>query len=295
MHAGTLEARKTWHVNTNFVLCVKKDFIKRVMTENIQLMQALRRWNASLIASYTNPREFSVGTQFGFSGCFDPVADKVRGEGVFQSGRGRALVRVFIDRDGNGGFDEGVDRPLPRVAIRMGLNTQTWYSNHKGEIYLTELPVYTDLELILLLDSLEDPSFFPRWERVGFWVKPANTETIEIPVAAFGQIEGVVSRKSKQGTENPEWGADVRLKGVDRPIDRRTRTDADGAFWFERVPPGTYTLELHRLENGGGFDVREGIRRIVIDPDGGYVTGQDFTIHRKIRGRGKKTKIESVD
>ncbi len=295
LQSSTLELRKQLNVNTNFILGLKRDFLKRVMTENIQLTQAFRRWNGSLIASYTNPRDFTVGTQFGFSAFFDPVADKFRSEGVFQSGRGRALVRVFIDRDGNGKFDEGVDRALPRVAIRMGLNTQTWYSNHKGEIYLTELPVYTDLEIILLLDSLEDPSFFPRWERVGFWVKPANTETIEIPVAAFGQIEGVVSRKSKQGTENPEWGADVRLKGVDRNIDRRTRTDADGAFWFERVPPGTYTLELHRLESGGDFDVREGIRRIVIDPDGGYVTGQDFTISRKIHGRTKKTKIESVE
>jgi hypothetical protein len=64
-------------------------------------------------------------------------------------------------------------------------------------------------------------------------------------VSTTGKIAGVVSDSSGAGVPN----ATVEVKGPALMVSRSTRTQADGSYLFDLLPPGTYTIVV----SAGGF------------------------------------------
>src|SRR5215813_8001597 len=64
-------------------------------------------------------------------------------------------------------------------------------------------------------------------------------------VSTTGKIAGTVYDSSGAGVPN----ATVEVKGPALMVSRTTRTQADGSYLFDVLPPGTYTITV----TAGGF------------------------------------------
>jgi hypothetical protein len=59
-----------------------------------------------------------------------------------------------------------------------------------------------------------------------------------------GQIAGEITALTNEGEIIHLAFADVRLKHLDTPLERETRSDVDGQYAFADVPPGRYEIRF---------------------------------------------------
>ena len=143
---------------------------------------------------------------------------------------GRVDVRVFVDRNNDGVFNEG-DQPLEGVRLVRGGGEQT---NQHGVATLKR-PPYQLTKIQVDERSLEDP-FWMAGPAFNIRPHPGQPVIVEVPVWETGEIEAV-----------SEPGTLVELIQDDRVIETKY-TEFDGFVVFEKVRYGGYALRSgHRI------------------------------------------------
>ncbi|MFU8811906.1 MAG: hypothetical protein ACNA78_03005 [Balneolaceae bacterium] len=175
---------------------------------------------------------------------YDPNNDQVLASNRLQVGQAGVAVRMFVDNNNSGTYDEG-DELLPYSAVRAERSGGR-VTHKNGVSYITQLQAYRQFNLTVSKTSIPNPLLVPAVEQFSIVTDPNQYKLIDIPVYATGIIQGAVIINRNQ-REQGVGGLRLFLEEVDvppgrTPITRELRTFSDGGFYEFELPPGTYQL-----------------------------------------------------
>ena len=167
-----------------------------------------------------------------------------------QVGRAGAAVRLFVDNNNNGIFDEG-DTIIEDRAVRV-LRSSGRVEVKNGINYVTQLQSYRQYNLEVNKGAISNPLLVPAVERFSFIADPNQFKTIDIPFYTSGIIDGMVYR-ARDGERNGLGGIRLYLvqtntiEGI-QPHREELRTFSDGSFYAFEIPPGDYELRVDQSQ-----------------------------------------------
>jgi hypothetical protein len=166
------------------------------------------------------------------------------------------------------------ERGVPGVRVKLGPYSAD--TNEAGVYNFVHVP-RGDYELSL------DPGFLPAdvaWDgrAVHVLVRPGAVVRADLKVTPLNAIHGrvYVDRNSNGRFDSGEAVAGAAISAGDR----LTASDADGAYSFYNLWPGTYIVELQNVP--ASFEKDAG-RRTATLTDDGPATGIDFKVSTKTR------------
>ena len=192
--------------------------------------------------------------------------------------RGGLTGRVFLDRNGDGEFQDG--EPLiegARVIIGRGFGV----SDSKGRYRFWDLVPFEPTPVHVDSLTLPSPLWVPAFEMAAVELSPNRYRRLDIPIVAGGVIEGRVAWADD--TQSPHAGVTagvVLVATLKATGDRRILTTfSDGSFYAIGVRPGEWSLAVEAecltlLEAGAepiGFTIRA-------NDDGDSVSGLELSL-----------------
>lgn len=235
---------------------------------------------------YSTNNEVNARITLSFSSARDPHGSALKpfvtSERMASSGA--MSVRVFLDKNANGVFDEG-DEPLSGIRFRVNGSKRMQSTNAAGYAFITGIAAHTPVEFTVDKGSLEDPYWLADPDGVEVVLRPGVTGEMKVAVVTTGEIDGTVYRR------RGDWAdpvADVNMQLVDTTgkVVKEVRSAYDGFYLLDYVRPGKYTLradpeQIARLELQSPEPVA-----VEIAGDGTVINGKDFFLDRV---RGERT------
>jgi hypothetical protein len=163
-----------------------------------------------------------------------------------QVGRSAVGVRMFVDHNNNGRYQEG-DELISEQAIRIERAGSAVHTED-GVTYLSQLQPYRQYNMRVNKSAIRNPLLVPLIENFSFVSDPNQYKVIDIPLYMSGVIEGTVQREM-DGNLNGVAGLRLILEQTDspegqNPYSEELRTFSDGSFYAYEVHPGLYELRV---------------------------------------------------
>lgn len=226
--------------------------------------------------------DYSIRQSLSGSLALDNQSGKLLPSNRDQVSRSGISVRMFVDQNENGVYDEG-EAIIPAKGIRLDKSANMLLGSD-GILRITQLQSYWDYRLEVNINDLPDPTLAPKEKVFGFMADPNRFKSIDIPLYRTGVIEGSILRETAEGLEGV-GGLRITLQriGDAEPLET-IRTFSDGGYYAFGLLPGKYTLEIDpkQLEYMK-VSPTPGILEFEINAlaDGDYLEGLDFLL----RGR----------
>jgi hypothetical protein len=197
----------------------------------------------------------------------------------FQSlGRSGIRGRVFYDVDGNGADGAG-DLPASDVDVLIRGDRVTTGPN--GSYRAWEIRPYDVVRVAV--DSLSvDPSWVPAPREVLLRPSPNLFNEVSLPLRRTREVTGSVQLGG--AAPRPLAGVAVEVRDESGRLVAAERTFSDGVYYFQRVPPGRYTIGVApaslealgapatpplALEIAAGTDAPVEVPMLRVEPGGG--------------------------
>ncbi len=173
---------------------------------------------------------------------FDSNYGNLMFTGRQQVGRAGTAIRLFVDNNSNGVFDEGDDQ-IEDNAVRIdraGANSYT----RDGVSYFTLLQPYFKYNMEVIKSNIKNPMLVPQIDKFALITDPNQFKSIEIPFYLSGVIEGKVERWLTGNRSIGIAGLKLLLINEGGETFQELRTFSDGSFYSYEVPPGSYELKV---------------------------------------------------
>ncbi len=188
-----------------------------------------------------------------------------------------ASALVYLDRNLNGRLDSQ-DTLLEGVRFTVNQTKSATGTDDKGVAFFKQLPAHTPLDLEIIPSSLPDPSFTPRVGGHGIQGRPGSVQLLDFPIVETGDIEGRIRLKLEGGSQ-PISNVNVLLLNDQGQIIGRAKTDYDGFYLFDRLPPGSYSTIVDNQQMARlGLQAAPPQKGVV--NTGGQVVVLDISLHR---------------
>ncbi len=163
-----------------------------------------------------------------------------------QVGRSGVAVRMFVDNNNSGSFDEG-DELIPDNAIRIDRAGGIRFMRD-GVSYISQLQPYRQYNLTVNKASVTNPLLVPQVENFSIITDPNQFKIIDLPFYMSGIVEGTITRTADDGSLSGLGGLRLYLRQVNvpegqEPYTEEIRTFSDGSFYAYEIPPGDYVIE----------------------------------------------------
>ena len=190
--------------------------------------------------SVTDDGSFNIGLTISYGAGLEPRAPSLvqRARGIADSGAVSALA--YLDLNQNQIMDGG-DEPIAGARFQGHRDIET---DEDGIAFLTGLGAYQPTDIALDTASLADPFWLPLRNGVEIVPRPGKTVLIDFPVTPTGEIDGTVFL-DRGG--NMREVSNVALELVDvttGAVVASERSQFDGFYLFELVPPGRYEVRV---------------------------------------------------
>ena len=190
-------------------------------------------------ATYGTDGSVGANVSLAFSLGPDPIGGGFRVSENKLARNGQVEVTVFRDEDGDGLRSEGEDL-LPEIGVEAGFRLTDAITDETGRALVDGLRPYAPVLVGIDEASLGDPYLIPQSKGVVLVPRPGVMASLLLPVSPSGEVEGVI--RSPNGVDL----GGVMLELLDRrgnPV-ASTTSEYDGFFLFDRVPYGTYSLQV---------------------------------------------------
>ncbi len=198
-------------------------------------------WGIFSVNLFTGTNGYGFG--FSLNGNIN-CASKSRKISVAQNpltGYGSFLGKIFLDLDGDGYKDDN-ELGLAGVQLIFDNGQVSSKSDEQGILHISYLNPYIYHTLSVDVRTLPDPFYFPSEPAISVMARPGKTIEIPIPITAAGEITGTVTVESRRSCNNLVPGLDIILLDEKSKEISRAKTEFDGFFDIEKVPPGKYIL-----------------------------------------------------
>ena len=195
-----------------------------------------------------------------------------------QVGRSGVNVRMFIDENSSGTYDEG-EEIIPGSALTI-LGNSSRQLKKAGVTRLTQLQPYRRYNFRIDEARVNNPMLVPSLKEFAVIADPNRYKWLDVPFYTTGVIDGRVDQL-KQGEFVPISGLRIHIVNDKTGKDITIRTFGDGAFYSMEIPPGTYEayVDNSQLEFLGMISSPEKLYfTIESNVDGDYVEGLDFLL-----------------
>jgi hypothetical protein len=153
--------------------------------------------------------------------------------------RGQVIAEVWMDDNGDG-IRQPDEAALPDVPLTAGNAFVDAATDKAGLGAIDGLEPFRPVMIGIDAGSLPDPYVQPALPGVVVTPRPGVATRVLLPMAAAGEIEGVLRRDGG----NPVEGLGVELVDAEGRVRATTITEFDGYFLFEGVAYGRYTVRL---------------------------------------------------
>jgi hypothetical protein len=182
-----------------------------------------------------------IGANLGVSFSFgpDPFGHGVHFSNAKLAERGEAAVSVFLDENGDG-IRSPDEKPLEGVGLTAGQFGSSEPTDKRGHAVIEGLNPYEKVLIGIDESTLPDPFLIPVTRGVVITPRAGVAAKLEIAVAPTGEVEGEI-----HGFEDTAR-AGIQLELVDQAgrVAATALSEFDGYFMFERVPYGSYRLQV---------------------------------------------------
>ncbi|MCP5386265.1 MAG: carboxypeptidase regulatory-like domain-containing protein [Novosphingobium sp.] len=177
-----------------------------------------------------------LGTSFGR----DPLSGRFFLGEPGQAYSGAASIRAFQDLDGDRIYGDG-DILLPEVEFAS--SSRTARTNEDGVARLGGLGAGNRASIQVDPSTLPDIFMAPFTRGIEVVPRPGRTHVTDFPIVGLSDVEGAVYF-NRDGRTRGVAGVSIRLLDEHEDVFRFVRTEADGYYFFEEIPPGEYSLAI---------------------------------------------------
>jgi len=194
----------------------------------------------------TSRSDYSITQNFRGSIGFYPNADQLLFNNRQQVGQSGAAVRLFVDKNNDGTYEDSTDTVITDPAVQMNrAGGRTSVKN--GINYISQLLPYYRYDIAINKSELSNPLLVPDVDDFSIVTDPNQYKTIEIPFYQSGVISGNVTEK-QDSTSKALSGVRLYLESnydnssTRKAFSKEIRTFSDGSFYTYEIPPGKYNL-----------------------------------------------------
>jgi hypothetical protein len=218
---------------------IQRDRRERVTTFAAGYVHQFRP--VALQVSATADTKGGIGANLGvsFSVGPDPFGGGVHVSNAKLAQRGEVAASVFLDENGDGVRSAG-EEPLEGVGLTAGQFGSSAPTDKHGHAMIENLNPYQKVLIGIDESTLPDPFLVPVKKGIVVTPRAGVAAKLEIPVAPTGEVEGEI-----HGLEDtPSAGVEVELVDQAGKVVASALSEYDGYFLVERVPYGTYRLQV---------------------------------------------------
>jgi hypothetical protein len=201
-------------------------------------------FNALRTSTQFTKRSQGYALQQGLSGsmAYDPSGGGLIPSNRDQLTRSGVAVRLFVDTNENGQYDEG-EEIIPAKAIRLDRSANMLMGTD-GILRITQLQSYWKYRMDIDIAALPNPNLAPKIKSLSFIAEPNRFRQIDVPLYQTGIIDGMVLFE-KNGEQFGQGGLRLELlrEGEEEPVEI-IRTFSDGGFYAFGLLPGRYGLRV---------------------------------------------------
>lgn len=200
----------------------------------------IRRFDALAIAGTLEAAsDGSIAAGLNLSFSLDRGANGWRASRQSLAASGSVRAQLFRDENGDGQRDAG-EKLEEGAILTAGTRPADRPSGKDGWASVAGLDNYRPIAIGVDSSSLSDPNLVPVIPAQVVVPRPGVSAEVLIPLTGGGAVEGSLLKDGGSAFE----GLDLELVDASGRVIGQTRSDYDGFFLFERVPPGRYTLRL---------------------------------------------------
>jgi hypothetical protein len=171
---------------------------------------------------------------------------------------GSVRAQLFRDDNGNGRRDLG--EALEHGAVLTAGNRPADNPSGKdGWASVAGLDNFRPIAIGVDTSSLSDPNLVPTVAAQVVVPRPGISAELMIPLTGGGAIEGTLLKDGGSAFE----GLDLELVDAGGKVASTARSDYDGFFLFDRVPPGRYSLRLSEASRSAAKAATASLRSMV--------------------------------
>jgi hypothetical protein len=193
-------------------------------------------------------------------------------------GQAAATLRMFVDTNGNGHFDEGETMiPNGAVQFRRAVSTQP---GPAGTITASNLQAYEQYSLEIDQTKIQNPFWVPKYPAFSFVTDPNRNKMVDVPFYVSGEVRGNVS-VVRNGSVTAVPGIKVHIRAVDGSQSWEQPAFSDGSFDVLGLPAGEYEASVDSAQLRTLSAVSEpAVRRFTVaaTETGDSVSGIDFLL-----------------
>jgi len=156
-----------------------------------------------------------------------------------QVGRSGVSIRMFIDDDNSGTYDEG-EEVLPGNAVSIERSSSRQITQ-SGISRLTQLQPYRRYNFRVNEARVNNPMLVASKRKFSVVTDPNRYKQVDVPFYTTGVIDGRVDR-IKEGEFLPISGLRIHIKRDIGEFETTLRTFGDGSFYSMEIPPGSYEM-----------------------------------------------------
>ena len=189
--------------------------------------------------TYASDGGIGANVSLAFSLGPDPIGGGFRVSESKLARNGQVEVTVFRDEDGDGFRSEDEDL-LPEIGVEAGFRLTDAITDETGRALVDGLRPYTPVLVGIDEASLSDPYLVPQSKGVVLVPRPGVMASLMLPISPSGEVEGII--RSPSGVDI--GGVVLELLDQRGDVVASTISEYDGFFLLDRVPYGTYRLQV---------------------------------------------------
>lgn len=155
-----------------------------------------------------------------------------------QVGRSGVVIRLFIDENNNGLFDNN-EETIKNAKIDIPVADVKYMDN--GLIIAHDLNPYTVYDFQIREESLKNPLLISKQKTYSFVTEPNSFKPINIPLHIAGEISGKVFRLMNK-VKIPLAGLKIHIKNLDTNESISLNTFSDGSYYYFGLFPSRYLI-----------------------------------------------------
>ncbi|MDH5182986.1 MAG: hypothetical protein OEX12_03765 [Gammaproteobacteria bacterium] len=194
------------------------------------------------------------------------------------AGKGAASIDIYMDENYNGIRDPD-EKGLKDIDIEINGVRRFVKSDEDGHIFLTDIPIYENMDIGVSMDSLLDPLYVPKIEGYQTVYRPGHVIEYSFPIILTGEIDGTTYIR-KNGKTRHVGDVELELVDANNKLIKTIKSAYDGFYVISKIPAGNYTLRIS-TEQKKRLNLVAKDQKVILNQAEMFISGSDFIIDVK--------------